>query len=147
MTESCFVDTNLLVYFRDASELEKQPLAERWLSELWLKQAGRLSMQVLSEFYVTVTRKLSPGMNLEAARQDVLNLFAWKPVPIDAKVAESAWTVQDRFGFSWWDSLIVSAAQRARCTYLLTEDLQDGQDIGELKVVNPFSHSPEDLLS
>ena len=83
----------------------------------------------------------------QSAREDVESLFAWKPIPVGAEVIKGAWFVQDRFHLSWWDALIVSAAQIGSCVYLLTEDLNDGQAIGSLQVLNPFSHSPEFLTS
>lgn len=67
MTASCFVDTNVLLYFHDASEPVKQAAAAPWLTALWQARAGRVSYPVLSEFYVTVTRKLQPGMPPEPA--------------------------------------------------------------------------------
>lgn len=94
---------------------------------------------MLQEYYVTVTRKLRPGLTSGEARDDVRALLVWKPVSTDAQLMELAWSVQDRFQFSWWDSLIVSAAQLAGCQYLLSEDLQDGQDLDGVKVISPFS--------
>ncbi len=140
MNDRVFVDTNVLVYFRDASEPEKQPLAERWLKELWQNRTGRTSVQVLNEFYVTVTQKLKPGMPREAAREDVRALHAWDPVNLSYPLIERAWGVQERHGLSWWDSLVVAAAQVSRSSTLLTEDLQDGQVFGGVEVVNPFLH-------
>jgi predicted nucleic acid-binding protein len=96
---------------------------------------------------VSVTSKLKPGLDPESARNDVRSLLAWKPVTIDAGVVESAWVIQDRYGLSFWDALIVAAAQVANCRLLLTEDLQDGQELGDVRVVNPFNSSPESLLS
>jgi predicted nucleic acid-binding protein len=84
MSGRCFVDTNVLVYARDASEVEKQARAQEWLEPLWRRRSGRTSFQVLSEFYVTVTQKLSPGMAPEEARRDVRNLLVWQPQPLDA---------------------------------------------------------------
>ena len=75
MTDKVFVDTNVLVYSRDASEPRKQKQAMAWMAELWESQAGRLSFQVLQEFYVTVTEKLQPGMEPQSARDDVRSLF------------------------------------------------------------------------
>lgn len=144
MSESVFVDTNVLVYARDASEPEKQKAAAGWMEFLWRSRAGRASMQVLHEFYVTVTQKLQPGMDREAARKDVRNLLAWNPALPDAALLETAWSLQDRYGLSWWDALIVSAAQALECRYLLTEDLQDGQEFDELKVIHPFLHDPHE---
>lgn len=96
MTDRVFVDSNILVYRRDASEPERQKKAMEWMSSVWNKQTGRLSFQVLNEFYITVTNKLQPGMDPQSAREDVRSLFAWRPIPVDARVVEGAWRVQDR---------------------------------------------------
>jgi len=135
-----FVDTNVLVYDQDSSEAVKQPIAHRWLEHLWRTRQARLSVQVLSEYYVTVTRKLSPARSPELARADVRDLMLWRPVPLDESLMSRAWTLEDRFGLSWWDALVVSAAQVARCPHLLTEDLQDGQELDGIRVVDPFRH-------
>jgi predicted nucleic acid-binding protein len=145
MTGLAFADTNLLVYRRDKSEPAKQPRAEEWMAFLWNGRCGRLSTQVLNEFYVTVTQKLEPGLDRHSARDEIRSLFAWRPVPTDRLAIEGAWRIQDRYGLSIWDSLIVSAALLAGCRYLLSEDLQDGQLIDGLEVVNPFAHRPEEL--
>lgn len=139
-----FVDTNVFVYARDKSEGDKQILAERWITSLWRSRGGRLSTQVLNEYYVTVTRKLSPGMAVSDARADVRDLMTWRPVPVTHELIERSWTVEDQFGFSHWDSLIVAAAQIAGCEQLLSEDMQDGQQLSGVKVVNPFVHGPRD---
>jgi predicted nucleic acid-binding protein len=143
MTGRIFVDTNVLVYARDASEPEKQARAMEWMERLWRGRVGRTSYQVLSEFYVTVTAKLSPGMPAEDARRDVRALHAWQPLSIDAAVLEGAWAVQGRYGLSWWDSLVVAAAQVLECRWLLTEDLRHGQDLAGVRVVDPFRTSPD----
>lgn len=143
MSDRFFVDTNLLVYSRDASEPEKQQKAMQWMTRLWHDKSGRLSFQVLQEFYITVTHKLDPGLPTDIARTDVRSLMSWQPLAASATVMERAWTIQDRYGLSWWDALIVSAAQTADCRYLLTEDLQEQQDLGNVQVINPFHSSPE----
>ncbi len=141
-----FVDTNVLVYARDVSEPDKQPQAARWLEHLWASQSGRISTQVLSEYYVTVTRKLDPGLPIENARRDLRNLMVWDPLPVDSKLIERALSLQDRFSLSYWDALIVGAAQIADCRHLLTEDLQAGQRFDAVRVVDPFEHDPSDTL-
>ena len=143
---SVFVDTNVLVYARDLSVPRKQERAYEWMSALWASRLGRTSVQVLNEYYVTVTRKLSPALPAKDARTDVGDLRAWVPMPISASLLDSAFAAEDRFGLSYWDSLIVAAAQAAGCDYLLTEDLQDGQRLDSLTVVDPFAHQPETLL-
>ncbi len=142
MADKVFVDTNVLVYTRDASEPQKQKQSMRWMSHLWNLRTGRLSFQVLQEYYVTVTEKLDPGLTTEVARRDVRHLLLWQPIHLDAHVLESAWYLQDRYHLSWWDALIVSAALAADCRYLLTEDLQENQELEKVKVINPFKTSP-----
>ena len=145
MAAKVFVDTNVLVCSRDASEPQKNKQAIAWMSHLWNMQAGRLSYQVLQEFYITVTEKLDPGLDRESARKDIRSLLPWRPITVDNRVFDGAWHIQDRFGLSWWDALIVSAALVADCRYLLTEDLQDSQMFGNLQVINPFHTEPETL--
>lgn len=140
-----FVDTNVLVYARDASEPEKQPRARAWMEALWRTRTGRISIQVLEEYYVTVTAKLDPGLDPSEARSDVRSLSAWRPLPLDDDLVEGAWEIEDRWGFAFWDALIVAAARRSGCRHLLSEDLQDGQDLGGLEVVDPFSTAPDAL--
>jgi predicted nucleic acid-binding protein len=149
MSAICFVDSNILVYARDASEPEKQPIAQNWMTALWSREAGRTSIQTLNEFFVTVTAKLSPGLSSEEAWADVESLFAWSPLSIDPSLLQKGKTVQETFQLSWWDSLIVAAGHIQKCTILLSEDLQDGQDLDGLIVLNPFRHphrAPEALL-
>lgn len=142
MTDLVFVDSNVLVYRRDASEKTKQPQAAAWIEHLWRARTGRLSVQVLEEYYQVVTRRLKPGLPVHEARQEVRELTTWRPVPMDAEVVSGAWEIEDRFGFSFWDALIVSAALRAGCSRLLTEDLQAGLDLDGVLVVDPFRTAP-----
>ena len=141
MTVKIFVDTNILVYARDSTEPAKQSVAEQWLRQLWHEQSGRTSTQVLSEYYNTVTRKLEPGLDADAAWQDVQALFTWKPQSMDKEVLSRAREIEQRSNLSWWDSMIVSAAQIQGCAILLTEDLQAGTSFDATTIVNPFSTS------
>lgn len=141
--EPVFVDTNVLLYQWDATEPAKQERAAAWMKLLWRTKRGRLSYQVLTEFYVTATQKLKPGMTPPAAQWNVRTLLAWKPVATNGKLFERAWEIQTRYRTSWWDALIVAAAQTAGCATLLSEDLQDEQQFGELRVINPFTHAPD----
>ncbi len=147
MTAPIFVDTNILVYARDAGAGGKQVQAAEWLALAWRTNRGRLSIQVLQEFYVTLTRKLRPGLRPEEARAEVRALMPWEPIETDPGIIESAWSLEDRFQLAWWDALIVAAAHAAGSRYLLTEDFQDGQDLDGLLVVNPFRHTPESVAS
>jgi len=145
MTAPLFADTNLLVYSRDARDPAKLQRAREWLDFLWDTRRGRLSRQVLQEYYVTVTQKLQPGLTVAEARADVRGLFHWLS-PIDPSVlVEAAWALQDRCSLSFWDALIVGAAQTMGCGFVLTEDLPAGQDLEGVRVVNPFDLRPADL--
>lgn len=137
-----FVDTNVLVYVRDAADQRKQAHAREWMKYLWQSRSGRVSTQVLQEYFWVTTQKLKPGLPVEDARQDIRELLAWSPICADAKLLESAWALQDRYAISWWDSLIVAAAEAAASSHLLTEDLADGQVYGTVRVVSPFAHTP-----
>jgi predicted nucleic acid-binding protein len=146
MTGPVFVDTNVLVYDRDRRDARKHDQARAWMAALWRQRGlGVVSTQVLTEFYWTATRKLRPGLDEEVARRYVRSLGAWEVVSVDQPAISDAWAVQDRFKLSFWDSLIVAAARIGGCSVLLTEDLQDGQDLDGLLVVSPFAHTP-DLL-
>jgi predicted nucleic acid-binding protein len=145
MTGLCFVDTNLPVYRHDYADPAKNRQAIEWMTWLWDTRRGRVSFQVLREFYEVTTRKLSPGLPQDIARNYVRWLTTWRPAATTNSSLERAWQMQDRYQLSWWDSLIVAAAHRAQCPYLLTEDLQHGQDLGGTLVVNPFQMLPGDL--
>ena len=137
-----FVDTNVLVYARDSSDPVKQKRAAEWMRELWRSRNGRISHQVLQEYYVTVTRKLRPGLPTAAAREDIRALMEWKPVVTDAALIERAWTIEEKSDITFWDALIVAAAAVSGSSTLLTEDLQDGAHLDGVLVVNPFRSAP-----
>jgi predicted nucleic acid-binding protein len=136
-----FLDTNLLIYRRDPRDPEKQRIAYAWIVSLSKQRKGRLSWQVLQEFYDVARRKLGNfGLTADLARLDVRLLAQWLPPAPDVPLYESAWSVQDRHGYSWWDALIIAAALRQECTTLLSEDLQHGQVIDDrLTLINPFA--------
>ena len=141
-----FVDTNVLVYVRDRSEATRQRRAAEWMGSLWETGLGRLSYQVLQEYYVTLTTKLDPPRSNQDARDDVVALRAWKPAGIDHRTIEGAWDVEDRYGYSWWDALIVATALQSGSRFLLSEDLQTGQVIDTITIISPFAQDPEEIL-
>lgn len=141
MTAPVFVDTNVLVYARDAGNPTKQARAAAWLEILWREQVGRTSMQVLSEYYVTVTRKLDPGLPSAEAWDDVSALFTWRPQPIDEALMQRGREIEQRHRLTWWDSMIVAAAAVQGCAVLLSEDLQDGGIYAGVTVRSPFTLS------
>ena len=145
MTAPVFVDTNVLVYSRDARDAAKHQRAREWVGFLWDTKRGRVSRQVLHEYYVTVTRKLRPGLPVEEARSDVRTLFHWLTAVDPEVMVESAWTFQDRCSLSFWDALVLAAAQSMGCGFVLSEDLPAGQELEGIRVVSPFATPPSEL--
>jgi predicted nucleic acid-binding protein len=141
---SCFlVDTNILIYSEDGSDPVKRDQALDWLSVLWKRGSGRVSRQVLNEFYVNVTRKLRPPMSPSEARAEVRRYEVWQPWPIDHATVETAWAIESRYGLHYWDSLIVASAQHMGCRYILSENMAHQQQYGEVTVIDPFRSSVE----
>lgn len=137
MTVPVFVDANVFLYARDLDEVRKRPLARAWLEYLWREALGRTSIQVLSEYYVNLKRK---GARAEAdAWDDVRMYLAWNPREIDEDVFLRGREVEQRYRLSWWDSLVVAAAQLQDCGVLLTEDLRDGAVFGTVTIRSPFT--------
>lgn len=143
MTGPVFVDTNVFLYVFDSADISKQNLAHEWREELWKNRTGRISFQVLQEFYVMATKKW-PESRYEI-RAEVADLLAWQPVSVDADIFDRGWKIQDRYQLSFWDALIVAAAASVGCRYLLTEDLQNGQKLDGILVINPFLTRPSSL--
>ena len=144
MTATVFVDTNVLVYARDARDRVKWDMASAWLRGLWMEQRGRTSMQVLAEYYTTVTHKLRPGLAADAAWEDVVALLAWDPQETNRALLVRAREIERAHSLSCWDAMIVAAAQLQECDVLLSEDLQDGWTCGTVTVRNPFVERIED---
>jgi len=143
MTANVFVDTNVLIYAVDQADLQKQQAAQAWRRWLWETNRGRISFQVLQEFYVNAIKKqLSAQAEI---RKEIEDLMTWQPIPLDASVIARAWKIEDRYRISFWDSLIIAAARVADCRYLLTEDLQRGQDLDGVMIVDPFVSAPASL--
>lgn len=143
MTAPVFVDTNVFLYALDRADLKKQQAARAWRDQLWKNRLGRISFQVLQEFYVKAIQKCPGGR--DEARAEVKDLLAWQPVTVDAAILEQGWKPQDRYQLSFWDALIVAAAKSIGCRYLLTEDLQNNQDLGGIRVISPFVNDPTSL--
>jgi predicted nucleic acid-binding protein len=138
-----FVDTNLLLYYVDPVDTEKQARAGEWLNCLWLEGTGRLSWQVLHEFYWNAVRKM--GLEAEKAREMVQDLAHWKPVDTSLGLMRQAWQWTDLAQLSYWDALILAAAERTGARYLLSEDFQQDRRFNSICVVNPFKASPSDF--
>ena len=134
-----FVDTSILVYAHDASAGGKHQQAKRLLERLWASGQGCLSLQVLQEFYVTITRKVPRPVDPADARLMVLNLSRWMVHAPTVDDVLGAIDAQTRLGLSFWDAMIVHSAARLGCRRLYTEDLSDGQLYMGVVAANPFS--------
>lgn len=145
MTAPCFVDANVLVYAHSSAEPLKCEVARELLHRLWVDLSGRTSVQVLNEFYVAVTRKVSARMGSDEAWAEVEEFSRWNPLPIDVEVLRRGRQIEARYKLNWWDCLVVAAAQLQGCSLLYTEDLQHGATFDGVRVVNPFlAHVQED---
>lgn len=140
-----FVDTTVLLHSEDGAYPDKQQRAIGWLRRLWLARSGRLSTQVLDDFYVMATRGLRPAMAPGDARAEVRRYQRWQPWTIDHATVETAWAVESRFGLHYRDALIVAAAQAQRCRLVLSEQLPHDQQVDSVRILNPFLVEP-DLL-
>jgi predicted nucleic acid-binding protein len=133
-----FVDTNVLVYAYDASAGTRHEQASALLDRLWQKRRGALSIQVLQEFYVSVTRKVEIPLAPAEAVARLRQLARWRthsPLADDVLVA-AEWSIRHQLSF--WDAMIVRSAAELGCSVLWTEDLNDGQVIEGVQVRTPF---------
>lgn len=140
-----FIDTNVLLYSVDEHDPGKKAKALAWLDMCWRKRCGRVSTQVLNEFYVNARRKFKSAAAGNEARAEVRRYQQWHPWIVDQATVETAWSVESRYRVHYWDALMVAAAQHQGCAVMLTEDLQHDQRMGDLRIVNPFRAGPETL--
>ena len=134
-----FVDTNVLVYAYDRGAGSRHERAARLVEALWQEGTGILSTQVLQEFYVNVRRKASRPISHEEARSLIADYLAWEPVVNDGALVLDAIDAETRYQLSFWDALIVVAAQKAGADVIYSEDMSDGQRFGSVQVRNPFA--------
>lgn len=136
MMSKVFLDTNLLVYAMDGYNKEKQEQCRVLLKTVTRDMKGVISTQVMQEFYVAATRKLGADLLMT---KDVMNSFnRFEVVSVTPDIINSAVDCSILNRFSFWDALIVAAAESAHCDLLWTEGLNSGQVIRGVKVVNPL---------
>jgi predicted nucleic acid-binding protein len=138
MTARVFVDSNVLIYAHDLDAGARRERAAECLRQLWETRAGCLSTQVLQEFYVTVTRKIPSPLPRSAAREIVRNYAAWVRSAITPATVVRASEISETWQLSFWDGMIVAAAEQDQAAELLTEDLQHGQTVAGVRILNPF---------
>ena len=138
MSDKVFVDTNILIYAHDKNAGIKRDKAVAVLLDLWNTKRGALSTQVLQEFYVNVTRKIADPIGKQVARDIIERYAVWSVVTIDPNLVLRASRIEEDHQLSFWDALIVAAAEKAEATTILSEDLNSGQRIGTVRIENPL---------
>lgn len=137
-----FVDTNILVYAEDRDAGSKHLIARDLVADLWRSGEGVLSVQVLQEFFVNVTRKIPRPLSTKEAGAIIEQYLTWRVVENTGELLLARIRLASTLKVSFWDALILQAAQVERCDRLWTEDLNHGQRIGDLTIVNPFLPQP-----
>jgi len=133
-----FVDTNVLVYAHDRSAGRKHEIAKELVKRLWESRQGCLSVQVLQEFYVTVTRKVAQPIQPEEAAVLIRDLSYWRIHTPTAQDVLSAIDLQTYYRISFWDAMVIHSALCLGCGVIWSEDLSDGQMYHQVTVKNPF---------
>jgi predicted nucleic acid-binding protein len=134
-----FVDTNILVYAHDLAAGDKHTRAKLLIADLWADGTGCLSVQVLQEFYVTVTRKVKQPLDLMVAQQLVEDLGQWLVHSPTVRDVVEAIQLHQSAKLSFWDAMVLTSAQKLNCAVVWSEDLNTGQIIGGVSVKNPFA--------
>ena len=132
-----FFDTNVIVYAQDSSEPEKKLRAQEIVKDAILNDSGVVSPQVMGETYVILVKKL--GLDKAVAAAEVHRLTDFHVIDISSSLVLRAIEMQEEFQLSYWDSLIIAAAEFASCDTVWSEDLNDGQRYGSVTVRNPFA--------
>jgi predicted nucleic acid-binding protein len=138
MSDKIFVDTNVLIYAHDVDAKAKHETAKRVLHGLWSERTGVLSLQVLQEFYVNVTRKIANPLSKESARLVVSTYTTWCIETTPAEIA-SAFRIEDESRIGFWDALILASAVKSGADRILSEDLNAGQTMSGVLIQNPFA--------
>ena len=138
MIDKVFVDSNILIYAHDLDAGPRQQRAADRLRGLWDTRAGRLSTQVLQEFYVNVTRKIKHPLSKSSTREVVRNYTPWVHSLITAGTVIRASEISEVWRLSFWDSMILAAAEQSQAARLFSEDMNHGEVIAGVRIVNPF---------
>lgn len=133
-----FVDTNIVVYAYDRDAKEKHNISANILKDLWHSGLGVISTQVLQEFFVIITKRITNPLDLKTAKEIIGDLSVWDVIVNNVEVILQAIEIQERYKYFFWDSLIIASAIRGGAEVLLSEDLSDGQVIDGVELKNPF---------
>jgi len=139
MNDKAFVDTNILVYAHDLVSGIKNERARALIEKLWSAGGGVLSTQVLQELCVNLRRKAVKPLTIEETRSLIQDYSDWELVVNTHNSVIEALTIETRFQISFWDALIIHAAERAGAAILYSEDFSHGRTYGSVRVVNPLN--------
>ena len=139
MSDKAFLDTNILVYAHEPGTGIKHERARAIIEKLWKTGDGVLSTQVLQELCVNLRRKTAKPWTVEETRNLILDYLDWEIVVNTPNSVIEALAIETRFQISFWDALILHAAESSGAAILYSEDLSDGQTYGSVRVVNPLS--------
>lgn len=142
--EGRFVDTNLFVYAHDTTAESKREVARDLIAGLWKSRSGCLSVQVLQELFVNLTRKVPRPLSARDAAALVEDLTVWRVHSPGPKDVLSAIELHERANVSFWDAMILTSARYLGCQVLYSEDLNTGQTYDGVVVVNPFETETRD---
>ena len=138
--DKVFVDTNVLVYAYDKDAGEKHNVAVNIMKDLWRSGLGTISTQILQEFFVTLTKKISAPLDISLVRETIRRLSKWDVLLIDVDTIIRATELQEKYKYSFWDSLIIASAIACGAKTILSEDLADRQTIQGITIKNPFKN-------
>jgi predicted nucleic acid-binding protein len=138
MSDKYFVDTNILVYAHDRSAGAKHDRARTLIEQLWQSGNGVLSTQVLQELCLNLRRKSNPPLQIEETRRLLQDYLSWEIVVNSPESVLQALEIEDRYKTSFWDALILHAAEISGAAVLYSEDFSANQKYGSVRVVNPF---------
>jgi len=141
MSAKVFVDTNILMYAHDSAAGAKHVRARELVEELWQARTGVVSTQVLQELCVNLRRKAARPIGPKATREIVADYLTWQVVVNTGESILGALELEERYRISFWDALVIHAAQSAVVETLYSEDLADGQRYGGVRVRNPFAQA------
>ena len=139
MSDKYFVDTNILVYAHDRTTGAKHDRARKLLEQLWQSGQGVLSTQVLQELCVNLRRKSSQPLPVEETRRLIQDYLSWEVVVNSPESVVQALEIEARYKTSFWDALILQAAETAGAAVVYSENFATGQTYGSLRIVNPLS--------
>jgi predicted nucleic acid-binding protein len=138
MSDRYFVDTNILMYAHDASAGSKHERAKALVEQLWRDRTGVVSTQVLQELAVNLRRKAGRPLDGKATREIVADYLAWQVIVNSGESVLEALDFEVQYRVSFWDALVIAAAEHSDAAILYSEDLNEGQRYGSVHVVNPL---------